>query len=79
MDTLPPLFFYFNYRVRTHPGTERAADALGLVRDGNGMVALGVDLLAEGEEMTGAHIGAQSAALAGLGGDGQLGHEVPPP
>ena len=80
MDTLPPfLFLHLDHGVRAHPGAKRAADTFFLIGAGNGMVALGIDFLAERENLLRAYVGAQAAAFTGFTVDGQLGQGVPPP
>jgi hypothetical protein len=74
MDSLPPLFFHLNYGVGAHPGTKRAADAAFLIRNPDGVITFGIDLLAQGKQMFGTNVGAQAAALAGLAVNGQFGH-----
>ena len=68
------LLFDGNDRVGAHPGAKRAADALGLVGDINGVIAAAVNHVAQGQQPLGAHIGAQAAALAGFLCNGQLCH-----
>ena len=50
-----------------------------LIGAGNGVIAPGVDLLAEREDLFGAYVGTQTAAFAGLAGNGQQGHGISPP
>ena len=75
MDSLPPLFLHLDYGVGAHPCAERAADAGFLIRNSDGMISFGVDLLAQRKQMFGTDIGAEAASLAGLTVDGQLGHD----
>src|SRR5699024_5462297 len=59
------LLFYSDDAVRAHGGAEGAADALGLVGHLRGGIAFFVDLvLGNGQDVLGAGLHAQSAALA---------------
>jgi hypothetical protein len=74
MDSLPPLFFHLDHGIRAHPGAERAADAAFLIRDSDGMITFGIDLLAQGKQMFGTNVGTEAAAFTGLAVNGQFGH-----
>ena len=68
------LLFHRNYRIRAHPCAKRAADALFLLLNGNGMLAPGVNMLAQRKQTLWAHVRAQAAALAQILDNGQLRH-----